>query len=365
MVDANIGGRVRQLLAAAPARPQREVAKLLAMTPDAFSRALNGYRAFSSIELAKIADLFQSDVHWIITGEPDPHRLILAARHDFDPSTGKRSNPGRDGDADELRNVELAYRQAYGGNGMPGVLPRVPSELREVLGDDFIRPFVERLESRLGVDVVRIAGVSTAYSFTFGSRHVMVIPAMGNWFRENWSIAHELGHLALGHHVDGASAHTLDRHEAEANAFAAELLLPETAVRAMDWTTIDTAGLALRVWQFGVSTDAIAKRLEALRIKPTPLIREWATQPTQRLLRLYWSGAVDHPDPITQRMEQAAIRKFPSGLVEAHVKLIASGDIGSGTLAWMLEVDRETLDVDAPALPALPDSEDVAEALGL
>ncbi len=49
-----------------------------------------------------------------------------------------------------------------------------------------------------------------------------------NIHRRNWTIAHELGHVFLGHKSDG------NREQREANRFAAELLIPEPAVRFLD-----------------------------------------------------------------------------------------------------------------------------------
>ena len=77
--------------------------------------------------------------------------------------------------------------------------------MRAVLGYGFVRPFADRLEKYLGVEVVRVTELSTAYSLTVGGRAVIAVPATGNWFRENWDIAHELGHLIMGHHDDGIS----------------------------------------------------------------------------------------------------------------------------------------------------------------
>lgn len=48
------------------------------------------------------------------------------------------------------------------------------------------------------------------------------LSAKGNWFRENWDLAHELAHL-IGL-----------KSEDEANAYAAELLLPAALVQRVD-----------------------------------------------------------------------------------------------------------------------------------
>ena len=203
-VMATIGDRALQRLKElSPPPKHRDVAESIGMTADAFSRALNGKRQFSSIELARLADQIDADLHWLITGELDPHRVSIAARHDFNHETGQRTIPGRAGDEQTLADIALAYRQAYSEPGQLPDWPKSPASVREVLGDGFVRPFADRLEKDLGVEVVRVTELSTAYSLTIGGRAVIAVPATGSWFRENWDIAHELGHLTMGHHDDG------------------------------------------------------------------------------------------------------------------------------------------------------------------
>ena len=349
-----------------PDRTHREIATDIGMTPDGFSRALNGKRSFSSIELARVADLLDADIHWLITGQPDPHRLVVAARHNFDHQTGRRDVPGRESDEAVLRDIALAYQQAFQDAPLAAPsLPDSPAAVRDALGEGFVRPFADRLEAHLGVDVVRVADVSTAYSFTIVGRPVIVVAATGNWFRENWSIAHELGHLALGHHANGLTDAEWDQHEAAANAFAARLLLPAEQMRGSDWASISADELAQRVWDSGVSTEALARRLSSLTVPTGDVIEEWAAQPTQRLIRRHWNAPEADGDPITQRMDEAATRRFPLSLQDAHLKMIAAGDLGKGTLAWMLGVDPDALEVDAPQPTAEVDSDLLAEALGL
>jgi hypothetical protein len=43
---------------------------------------------------------------------------------------------------------------------------------------------------------------------------------------------------------------------------------------------------------------------------------------------------------------------------------VASGAIGKGTLAWMLGIDADALEVDAPDVPEV-DVDDLTRALGL
>lgn len=341
-MDTSIGDRVARLI---PKGEQGRVAAAVGMPQDALSRALRGQRGFGAAELMRIADHFGEDLHFLIAGVPDPHRVQLVARHDYDQVTGQRSVPGRDADRPVLDDIVLAYRQAP----PPVVAQAFPADVeavRDRLGSRFVRPLVDRVEERLGIDVVRVGELSTAYSFLVEGRSVIAVPAVANWFWENWSVAHEVGHLVLGHHADRV-AHA--RHEREAHGFAAELLMPAVVMREWDWAEVTCAELASRVWGLGVSTLALANRLESLGIV-SPRAAEWKTQSTQKLLRHHW--VVDQAgDPITRRMDDAARRRFPVALQAAHLDLIARGGIGKGTLAWMLGVSAESLEVEQPDVP--------------
>jgi len=362
---SSIGERVFERLEQLSPRPlHRDVAERAGMTPDAFSRALSGKRQFASIELARLAELIGTDLHWLITGQPDPNRVRVAARHDFDHATGRRTVPGWERDEQTLADIALAYRQAYPELGKVPDWSASPVSVREVLGPDFARPFADRLEKRLGVGVVRVAELSTAYSFTVGGWPIIAVPATGNWFRENWDIAHELGHLIQGHHDDEISEGDADKHEAAANAFAAELLLPAADLKKVDWGPISDERLAGLVWSWGVSTDALCRRLSTLLGPYTSAcVTRWAAHPTQRLLRQHLR-IESELDEITTRMDAAAQRRFPLSLQEAHLELIASGVISTATLAWMLGIDAATLEVDSPGMPEV-DVDDLATALGL
>jgi hypothetical protein len=361
---ATIGDRALQRLRElSPPPKHRDVAASIGMTADAFSRALSGKRQFSSIELARLADQIDADLHWLITGQLDPRRVSVAARHDFNHDTGERTIPGRAGDEQTLTDIALAYRQAYSEPGQVPAWPKSPASVREMLGRGFVRPFADRLEKVLGVDVVRVAELSTAYSLTVGGRAVIAVPATGSWFRENWDIAHELGHLVMGHHDDGLSLRDADQHEAAANAFAAELLLPAAELNTVGWDLISDDDLAAFVWDWGVSTDALCRRLCALFGHAPNRVARWAPYPTQRLLRLHLR-IESELDEITGRMDAASQRRFPLSIQEAHLGLIAAGAVSRATLAWMLGIDADSLDVDAPEIPEV-DVDDLATALGL
>jgi len=360
MKTETIGGRVRQAITDhAPATPRYAIARAVGMTPDALSRAINGQRAFSSVELASLADRLDVDVHWLITGQSDPRRVRFAARHTFDHVTGAREVPGLEADQRVLRDIELVYRQAGGLRASKDV-PATPAAVRAALGEDFVRPFIGRLEDRLGIDVVRVPELSTAYCFSIDGRHIIAMKATGNWFYENFCLAHELAHLAAGHLTTEATSRET---EAAANAFAAELLMPMSSVRAAGFASITAEELAQWVWDRGVSTEAVARRVSACGISASHALHEWAAQPTQRLLRRHWRSPEPGRDAISERMASAACRHFSQSLLTAHIERIEAGLVGPEALAWMLDVDVAELDLKAPELPS-GDVDTLAAELG-
>ncbi|WP_297746444.1 ImmA/IrrE family metallo-endopeptidase [uncultured Tessaracoccus sp.] len=360
-MNPSIGERVLEALPAGT--PQKEIARQVGMTEDAFSRALRGQRGFSALELARLAEILDQDIHLLITGEPDPNRLVVSGRHNFDRETWARSIDGGEGDKAVLSDVLLAYRQAEWVHSLKP--SRVPSDLRQVreaLGADFVPQFIDRLAA-MEIDTVRLSGLSTAYSLHVGARAVMVIPETGNWFKENFDLAHELAHLVLGHEGVWASPdREVSREESAANGFAAELLLPQEEMRALDWTTVSPENLAALIWGWGVSTQTVKFRLDTLRLQVSPQTQSLLDLTTQGLLRRHWKhDAVG--DAITERMTLASARRFPAWLTEAHVEGVARGRLQKGTLAWMLGVDPEALEVEQPPAPTMSDS-DLMSLLG-
>ncbi len=348
--DREIGGRVRAALAKSEAfATQFALAEAIDMTPDALSRALNGTRAFSSVEITRIAEVLGEDVHWLITGEPDPLAVRFVARHDYDTASRRYGLPDGHAESPELDGVALAYQQAAPWISPRQVeLPRTAAAMRAALGDGFVADFADRIEARLGVDVVRVQGPVTDYSFTITERPVILLRSTPNWFRSNWSLGHELAHLALGHSVADA---TNEPDERTANAFAAELLMPRSEMRALDWGAVDEAELASLLWQYGVSLEALTNRLQGLRIH-APILNSVNSRgsSTQGLLRTQ-QAAIPHdmsPDPISARMQKASERRIPVPLIAAHLRGIAEGRLGKGTLAWLLETTPDELEVETP-----------------
>ncbi|BAD59854.1 helix-turn-helix domain-containing protein [Nocardia farcinica] len=347
-----VGERIRSRLPGGTS--QRKLAELVGMKPDALSRALNGQRGFSTIELARIADVIEADLYWLITGRRDPRRVEIAARHTWD-GTG-RTNPGRADDDALLDQVIDLYQAAYP-DGPPSTesLPDNPQRMRAVLGDSFVRSFGMATQKFLGVDVIRLPGLSTDYSLTIGTRAIVILTTTSSWSRSNWSMAHELAHLALGHHNGHKPPD--EQNEAPANRFAAQLLLPEDVVRELDWANMTEAGTARFLWRTGVSTTALKVRLTSLKIDASHEVLAALEKSTPRLIRAY---ADDDPEiggkaEVTLRSQESSARAIPPALVDALERRVEDGSISPEYLAWALDVPVDDIDFPEPDDTALVD----------
>jgi Zn-dependent peptidase ImmA (M78 family) len=364
-MSETVGDRVRTRLDdVAPQRSQQALAAEIGMTESALSRALNGQRAFSTLELTRLAKVLKTSLHWLATGEPDPFTARIAARHAYDHGTGTYADD-RGGDQEAiLANVELAYRQAFPADGeAPPIALASAEQVRVRLGEDFIPDFAARVEDKLGIGVIRIAGVEKAYSLRVGGRYCIILGESGNWFYQNFSIAHELGHIYSGH-FDSPDERATEAEETAANGFAAELLIPAAEVQSLDWVSMEPTDVANFVWQHGISTETLRTRIGALRVPISSKNWELLRHNTQRLLRWHWEGNVGSVDWITARMNVASTRRFPKELEAAHLKAIETGRAPKATLAWMMGVPESQLEVAEPASEGV-DLDELAGVLGL
>lgn len=347
-----IGDRIRSALPAGMS--QGELARRVGMPADAMSRAMNAKRGFSAAELTEIGGVLGLSLHWLVTGQPDPFALRVAARHAFDRVTRERFNRGARDDEPIVKLVARVYGEAFP-DGIPASprLSRDPAAVRDLLGDGFVRDFSKRIEISLGVDVVRVPRLSTDYSLTIGPRNVIVLATDQWWFRSNWSLAHELGHLVLSHHLDDAAAREEQEKEQEdaADAFAADLLLPRDVVLKMASEATSVEGLARFVWETGVSTPALRTRLAYLHPRVSSEITEALELSTPKLLRAGAEAIGDGfagASTISERKQEAAVRRWPADLVAALTDQVEAGNADPQLLADVLDVDVDEIDFPEP-----------------
>jgi Zn-dependent peptidase ImmA (M78 family) len=89
--------------------------------------------------------------------------------------------------------------------------------------------------------------------------------------RDKFTLAHELGHIVIGHHLCYKTDLLTDREYAildrEANAFAASLMMPEDWVKHYCTYSMTTGNIGKMKQLFGVSWAAMIKRLDELGIQ--------------------------------------------------------------------------------------------------
>lgn len=359
-----VGARIRQRIAELNLRvPEKDIAASVGMAPDVLSRSLNGKRTFTSIELAHLAERLSTSMYWLATGEADPFEARIAARHQYDFNAGRYVDDKDGSTSQTLDNIELAYRQVYPGRNDAATPVAGPDEIRERLGEDFISDFATRVEEVLDIDVVRVEGVTSAYSLRAGGRYCIVVPRSGNWFRQNSDIAHELGHIYLGH-FNGRDETASDVKEGPAFDFAAQILLPESRMRSVDWENTNRLEIVNFLWNHGVSTKYLANRLRRLALLARTEVWDLLEQSTFDVLNRPLEGKSFSPLAVAVRTQRAAKRRFPEALIAAHVEAVATGKVAKETLAWMLDVAPEEIDVHPPQSTSV-DLDDLAAELGL
>ena len=98
---------------------------------------------------------------------------------------------------------------------------------------------------------------------SLGSRYLVLYDErVTSAARRHWTLAHELGHILLRH--DGRCG---SREEREANDFAAELLMPSSALAYLAHITSSPLDEDIVCANFNVSHEAAARRLGELLAK--------------------------------------------------------------------------------------------------
>lgn len=229
---------------------------------------------------------------------------------------------------------------------------RAAARARAALGEDFVSCFYDRVESALGVEVIVVPLRGDGYSLTLGGHRVIVLAATDRWFRSNFTLAHELGHLL----VEGVPPQNGTTAENVANAFAADLLMPVEIIRTIDWSGAPAATVARVVWDLGVSARALKARLRFLGIAPGNEARSALAMSTEALLRGSPAPAVAPPAAVTARMEYSARRRFPERVVTGLHRAVADGRAPRASLSWVLGLPaREENDDDVTPESHEPD----------
>lgn len=213
------------------------------------------------------------------------------------------------------------------------------------LGDEPALELDERFETEAGLRIFYLERLSSSISaFFIWADDIGACVAVNREHpveRQRWSLTHELGHFLRdrdGGHLFSEHSSSKQPGEVFPDSFTKEFLMPSGAVqkrfadrcRAGKFTPVDLYALSRT---FGVSFQAIALRLEELRLLPRgsyQKIIQSRLQP-QALARYEGTDAAPSPPPRT--------RRFPDRYVTLAVAAYDQEILSEGELAEYLETD--------------------------
>lgn len=275
--------RVRELIQRS-SLSQDAFARRIGLDGPKLSKSLSGARRFSSLDLARISEICEVTVDWLITGE-EPE-VSYAAR-----TTGGEAKTA-------LRWAEYfaTLRTDLTGLGFPQPWPAVGSAGRGTyqqqgrrlaqwaharLADKGVPvPYADLpgvIETVFGADVAVVGLDEDFDGLAVSSSTVKLILLATTHLssRQRFTLAHELGHLVAGDdqdvHLDedvfDRTRQAKDPSEIRANAFAADFLMPERTLREAAGTTgFSEESFARLSCDLMVTPTALAFRLKELRL---------------------------------------------------------------------------------------------------
>ena len=150
---------------------------------------------------------------------------------------------------------------------------------------DVLFDSLERYSATAGVDLSATlcegAPLPDGLTVALGGRYLVLYnDRVDNRARLQFTIAHEIGHICLGHDEGDARA------EREANAFAASLLMPAAAIRYLERLAGHAADAEMLRANFNVSQAAAQARLSELETERAAA-RPLAGAETLLLMKLF------------------------------------------------------------------------------
>jgi Zn-dependent peptidase ImmA (M78 family)/transcriptional regulator with XRE-family HTH domain len=323
-MESDVGSRIRAFREAAGLRAQ-ELAARIDMDPTVLSKIENGHRAVKSGELARIADGLRVSPLALLEDAPLLANLPMAARR-----AGQSITAG--GAYDRLLSLtelhvvladaglptspNLAARPDVSGRGWLETAETMAAFARDQLpgatnatGDQRLGALADAIETRFKVDVLIDEFDGDPLSGAALTDPAFPLLFVNGAFprpRSLFTLAHELGHVLLGH-VDDSIA--LDRElassteiERMANAFAAIFLMDEKVIdETLEHFGRRTPTIVNLAHRFGVSFETIVYRLHNLHLIDA--------EGRDTLMKFNWQQQLAHlaPDPTSSGLTKSQI----------------------------------------------------------
>ena len=329
---------------------RRAFAERMGLDESKLSKSLSGTRRFSSLDLARIAELCKVSVDWIITGEESA--LAMAARTTTGKATSAVSAARRySGLREDM--ATLGYPQPWrpvagtwtGGFVEQGrQLARAAGERLPAPGSDL----AAAVEGAFGVDVA-VTDLGAGFDGLAASSPAVRLIVLGTTTlpaRQRFTLAHELAHLLVGDdqgvHLDRdvySRAQAKDPGEMRANAFAAAFLMPEQVLRdAAGKAGIDRPGFAALACDLMVTPSALAFRLRELR-----LVDSGTCDDLRRITAAQAAGLAGRGDELAASIALSSSERPPGLLLRDTFAAYAAGVSTLRPYANLIGVDTEDL----------------------
>lgn len=294
--------RVRQLISDS-GKSQGEFASEVGLDPSKMSKSLRGARRFSSLDLARIAEVGQVSVDWLLSG--DEPALATAARAAEGSSSERavaeakrlvdlRASAARLGYPQPWQPVPLREHSARPAEQGKGLALEALARLTALGLSPLVVDLAEVIEQAFGVDVclTHLGDGFDGLAASTDDAHLILAGLTPVALRQRFTLAHELGHLLAGDdqeiHTDEDIYSSSSRRgdtEVRANNFAAAFLMPEAALRAAVVAGFDREAFATLAMDLMVSPRALAIRLESLRLIDGIKKNQWGSIPSAEAAR--------------------------------------------------------------------------------
>jgi len=319
------------------------------------SKALNGRRRFSSLDLARIAAACGVTVDWLLTGDES----AIAARTSTEGSTVGRAireaanlAESRDnliflGTARERPKPPVPHSSLWTEQGLE-LAAFALQQLGPPTVIDSSEKFPTAIERAFGIDVrvMQLDGGCDGLALTSqGGARVLLVATTENPTRQRFTMAHELAHLLCRDdqelHVDEnvmARSNT-EMSEVRANAFAAALLMPESLLRArFNGPVVGDKEFAQTVMELMVSPSSLAWRLLNLGL----LSAERRAQ-LGSLRTIDCASIVNRVNDYAAWVESSSQERVPVLLVQDLFQAYLDGQTTLRPLANLLQISVELL----------------------
>lgn len=338
MTADNINARVDLIIRRSDLN-KKEFAAVIGIDGPKLAKSLTGKRRFTSLELALIAEQGGTTVDWLLSG--DAKRDLVFAHRAADQALEESDLVGREAIemlVDNLGGLRFLERP------LPfPLLPALPTgggyvKQAQNLADEYLRileikvgglstsRLIGLVEDGLGVDVVvrALPNLCDGLSYSDENVRAIILAATDAPFRQRFTLAHELAHIAFGDSRHEVIEERLWEHkstsESRANSFAASFLAPRDEILEEVGDKTPVESFDDLVLHFQMSPNAMSWRLLNEELISQEDQRRLDSQ-TARSIAMRAGRAAEHTD----RARLSGMQRPAQRLVDAYLEAYRDG----------------------------------------